>query len=62
MHRYRTWRSAVEAILYTRFGVYSPGMSPRPWDDLFEAGATPEQAVDRLCGRTGQEFWARELR
>ena len=61
MHQYRQWMSAVEAILYTRFGTYSPGMSPRPWDDLYTAGLSPEVAVDTLCGRTGQEFWAREL-
>lgn len=61
MHKYRSWMSAVEAILYTRFGVYSPGISARPWDETFEAGVSPESAVDTLCGRSGSEFWAREL-
>ncbi len=61
MQKYRNWMSAVESILYNRFGVYTPGITQRPWETLFDAGISPASAVDQLCGRTGQEFWAREL-
>lgn len=45
MGSYATWRKTVEAILGKYWGVGTGDLGDWPWEEMWESGDSPSQAI-----------------
>ena len=60
---YQEWIKEVDRILVANTGFASSDLRDRCWYDSFEAGESPRDAVNELCGDVDdlEEFMRDEL-
>tara|TARA_Y100000310_G_C20471772_1_gene710427 strand:+ start:106 stop:318 length:213 start_codon:yes stop_codon:yes gene_type:complete len=61
--KFEEWMKAVDDVLENKVGLSSSCMRDRLWYDSYEAGETPEEAIQELCGNPDNvvSFMEREL-
>tara|TARA_R110002020_G_scaffold414874_3_gene624338 strand:+ start:1547 stop:1756 length:210 start_codon:yes stop_codon:yes gene_type:complete len=61
--KFEEWMKAVDDVLENKVGLNSDDMRDREWLSAYEAGETPEQAIQELCGNPDNvvSFMEREL-
>ena len=48
--KFEQWMKAVDDVLENKVGLSSSCMRDRLWHNSYEAGETPEEAIQELCG------------